>query len=117
MSDFPKRPKFRPDFEAPGPQVLIQHIDGLTLNEYMMQEQEDEDDDMPRFQYYESTKITGELFRAIDERGLYQQIRKHEADLLGESTVIHKVWEQVQRDCQLIEWKHLQDWARDIRDM
>lgn len=120
MRRCPRRPKFRPDFEAPGPQVRIESkagigfVDALNIDP---QDQEDEDDDMPSYRYYESTKIIGRLYRAIDERALYQEICKREAGVTSHSSVIDELWFQVQIDCKGYQWEHKRDWARDVREM
>lgn len=56
--------RYRPDFEAPGPGVLV------VKNEVRLLEQEfidssdqiDEDDDFSTYQYYDSEKILGKQF-------------------------------------------------------
>lgn len=122
MSKLPKVSRYRPDFEAPGPHVIIEKSDGLTFEPEEYQdpgEPGDEDDDFTNYRYYESKKVIGKLYRAIDERKLFADIKqraiRHGAG--SESSVINAVWEDVQRRCLLIEWKHKLDWAREIRDM
>lgn len=120
MSRFPKRPKFRPDFEAPGPHVHILKLDGITL-EYLEKDlplgQQDEDDDMPRYRYYESQKILGKLYRAIDERAIFQEICHRGTGLNRQTTLVGEVWKWVRKECVLIQWKHLLGWAQNIRTM
>jgi hypothetical protein len=120
MLRFPKRPKFRPDFEAPGPHVHILKLDGISLEDLehtIRFGQEDEDDDMPRYRYYESPKILGKLYRAIDERAIFREIQRREDGLNSQSTVIGEVWKWVQKECVLIQWTHLLGWAQNIRAM
>lgn len=120
MTRFPRRPKFRPDFEAPGPHVLIEKVEGTSLvdaDAFDPQEQGDDDDDLPRYRYYESTKVLGKLYRAIDERQIFADIQRREFGVTSQSTVINAVWDWVQRECKLIQWEHKRDWAVDIRDM
>lgn len=120
MLRLPRRPKFRPDFEAPGPHVIIEQLEGATFaaeNEVDPGDQDDEDDDLPRYRYYESRKILGKLYREIDEQDLYKQIQKREAGITNQSTVISAIWASVQKECRLIQWEYHLDWAHEIRDM
>lgn len=120
MSRFPRRPKFRPDFEAPGPHVVIEKLTGTSLvdtAEVDPQEQEDEDDDLPRYRYYESKKVLGKLYRAIDERQIFAEIQRRELGVTSQSTVVDTIWETVQQECKLIQWEHLRDWAEGVREM
>lgn len=82
-------------------------------------DQEDEDDDFPSYRYYESDRVIGKLFRAIDERQIFENIQQRAMieGITSGSTVIGAVWVYVQSTCELIQWKHLQEWARDVRDM
>jgi len=102
--------------------VRVEKLGGLTLEDVTSRDpdnQDDEDDDFPSFRYYESEKILGKLYRAIDERKLFEQIQERALtdSAKDESTVMNAVWEYVQEACMLIEWKHNEEWARDIRDM
>lgn len=118
----PKYDRWRPDFEAPGPHVKIEERGGVSFEDDQYQDpddQGDEDDDFSTYRYYESHKVLGKLYRAIDERRIFDQI-KHRASNQGitsRSTVVDAVWAYVQRQCRLIQWKHKTEWARDIRDM
>jgi hypothetical protein len=79
----------------------------------------DEDDDFSHYRYYESHKILGKLYRAIDERKIFEDI-KHRAssqNMNSRSTVIDEVWVYVKQTCSLIQWEHHRGWAKDIRDM
>jgi hypothetical protein len=122
MSQLPKYNNWRPDFLAPGPHVTIEKKDGLSFEETHYRDLDDEEDDedsLPRFRYYESTKILGKLYRSIDEREIFSQIQQRSSETSKDhaSTVIHAVWDYVQRVCRLIQWEHLEEWARGIRDM
>jgi hypothetical protein len=108
---------------APGPHAEIKKLGGISFMglpkspDYL--DQDDEDDDFPSYRYYESDRIIGKLFRAIDERQIFEHIQ-HRAmteGITSASNVIGAVWDYVQEECALIQWKHLQDWARDVRDM
>jgi hypothetical protein len=116
----PKYTPWRPDFEVPGPHVIIK--DRIVMERRGNVDEEepaDEDDDLSRYRYYESNRIIGKLYRAIDEKEIFSQIQKRSLDagITRASTVIDIAWEYVQGCCPLIQWKHLLDWARDIREM
>ena len=117
----PKAGKWRPDFEAPGPHVTVEKLRGATLSEVTSREpgdEEYEDDDFTSYRYYESKKILGKLYRNIDERGIFEKIKKYASPAaMSGSTVIKAVWDYVQDKCRLIEWNYKLDWARDTRDM
>lgn len=118
----PRYDRWRPDFEAPGPHVTIEKRDGVSFEDSQYRDpddQGDEDDDFSTYRYYESHKILGKLYRAIDERRIFDQI-KHRASSQGitsRSTVVDAVWAYVRLQCRLIQWEHKMEWARDIRDM
>jgi hypothetical protein len=118
----PKYNRWRPDFEAPGPHFKIEPNYGVTLEDPEDRDPADlreEDDDFSSHRYYESTKIIGKLYRAIDEREIFEEIKRvaSNRNVASRQTVIGEVWAYVQRTCSLIQWQHHRDWANDIRDM
>jgi hypothetical protein len=122
MSKTPKHSPWRPDFEAPGPHVKIEKLGGVSFEEAIHREPDeegDEDDDFTSYRYYESNKILGKLYRAIDEREIFDQIKQRTMNhVIDEDyTVIEVVWGYVQERCRLIQWEHHLEMARDIRDM
>jgi hypothetical protein len=122
MDRMPKYSNWRPDFEAPGPHVTIEDREGIFFEDSKYRdpdEQGDDDDDFTTYRYYESEKILGKLYRAIDERKIFQDIKDRASRHIvkRESTVIDSAWDYVQRVCRGIQWEHLVEWARDIRDM
>jgi hypothetical protein len=122
MTKMPKRStKWRPDFEAPGPYVTIESKEGINIASPMLRdpfEEEDEEVDFSHYRYYKSDKVLGKLYRAIDERELFDAIQKHSTGKSAAkySRIIDSVWEHVQHHCKLIEWRHKVEWARDLRD-
>ncbi|KAE8441828.1 hypothetical protein EG329_004281 [Mollisiaceae sp. DMI_Dod_QoI] len=113
---------WRPDFEAPGPHVEIEKREGISFctdPSVTNPPNGDEDDDFPSYRYYESDRIIGKLYRAIDEREIFEEIQKRSMKVGTNSisTTIGTVWEHVQGACELIQWKHLMDEARGIREM
>ncbi len=122
MSKMPRFDPWRPDFEAPGPHIKIEKLSGVKFeppDTRDLDEQGDEDDDFSTYRYYESNKILGKLYRAIDEREIFQSIKRR-ALMHGTtttSTVIDDVWTWAQKACRLIEWEYHKEWAETIRDM
>lgn len=119
MSKFPKYTPWRPDFEAPGPHVTVEKKEGISFDEAGDPDADgDEDDDFSRYRYYESDKVLGKLYRAIDEREIFNEIQQRARTDGGDNnyTVIHAVWEYIKQECRLIQWQHMREWARGIRD-
>lgn len=125
MSDMPKYNRFRPDFMAPSPRVLVSKSGYLTL------EEEDNNNDEPAFEgldterrqtrYYQSHKVLGSLYRAIDE---YQFLAKIQQDreevqsaLARSDGLLKTVLGYVQRQAAQygILYDHHMELARDIR--
>lgn len=98
---------------APGPNVIINKKEIIFGEE---ESQENDDDDPQPYQYYESDKILGVLYRAIDERDVFKEVQ-HKPTQDSRSMVMRNAWVHVQYLCNGIQWEHLKDWARDIRDM
>ncbi|KAE9382198.1 RdRP-domain-containing protein [Stipitochalara longipes BDJ] len=122
LSKMPKYNPWRPDFESPGPHVKIEDKVGITFDDPDDRDPDelgDEDDDFSHYRYYESHKILGKLYRAIDERKIFEDIKRRASSQHVNSrlTVIDQVWSYVRRTCSLIQWEHHREWARDIRDM
>jgi hypothetical protein len=122
MSKMPKYNRWRPDFEAPGPHVTIEKMEGIrfdmTPSRTVDDLQDDDDDDFTNYRYYESKKVLGRLYRAIDERKIFEEIQQRSTidGSTNTSTLIQTVWKYVQRQCHLIQYEHHMQWARDIRD-
>ena len=120
----PRHNSYRPDFMAPGPHVVVQKDKPLSFDvrpEY----NDGEDDDFPAYKFYESEKILGKLYRAINEREVFSGVQQqglsqyaNEVDRARHSvsSVLEGVWTYVQRRCQAIQWEHHLDRARGIRD-
>lgn len=122
MEMMPKAPKWRPDFMSPGRHVNISSKGELAFaTTEILDEGEDQDlsGDFPKHKYYESDKVLGKLFRNIDERKIFKQIKSHSAAYESplNTTVIHKVWSYVKHSCYGFQWDHLLEEARNIRDV
>ncbi|TDZ47673.1 RNA-dependent RNA polymerase 2 [Colletotrichum trifolii] len=73
--EIPKAPRYRPDFLAPAPPVVLydrHQIDFLADNRAPAR---DDDDDSvgPNHQYYKSDKILGVLYRNVDEKHIWNE--------------------------------------------
>ena len=60
---------------APGPDTHIHDRSEIELGQYIVEAAYDQDEDhlKPRHQYYKSEKILGKLYRAVDERKIWQE--------------------------------------------
>src|ERR1700712_3785774 len=67
LTKMPRSNPFRPDFMATGPHAVIQKNKPLAFVA-RSDVRDDDDDEGPSYKFYESEKILGKLFRAIDER-------------------------------------------------
>jgi hypothetical protein len=124
MSKLPKHNRYRPDFMAPGPHVQIEKMEGITFND--IQEPEDlgdEDEERASHKFYESKKILGKLYRAIDERKVFEEMqynaRLAKMDNPWGSSVLGNVWRFVQEQVSPatdIHWSDHLEWARDVRE-
>lgn len=124
----PKYPRIRPDFQAPGPRVLIEKV--ITFEEEdqmetLFNEENAELDDMasyepPRYRYYESPKILGKLYRQIDEQMFFEQLQMQSKIPSLPGNVIRgladAIWVHVHQRTALIQWHHYIDFAKDVRD-
>lgn len=123
--DLSKLPRFsttRPDFQAPGPRVLIKDNIKLVHDEpdELDDNEEIEETLLPRIQYYESHKVLGRLYRAIDEHKIFERVQKYskasQGNLKDKKSPLDLVWRYVQNVTALIQWKHYQEWAMEIKE-
>lgn len=122
MTQLPRYSNIRPDFMATGPRVYVKK--GLQFEDIVQQESllwNPEDHNDTGYKYYESHKVLGKLFRAIDERKFLKSLQQGSKQATDESrsdsrTVISRVWEYVRRETRLLEWGHHIEWARDIKE-
>lgn len=79
MNECPKYERCRPDFMAPSPRVVV------SERGYVAYEDEDNEEDEAfegldverrSFRYYESQRVLGQLYRAIDERKILAQMQQ-----------------------------------------
>ncbi len=121
LSRLPRPLKWRPDFLAPGPSVTIHKKSEISMDEHVVQKDEDEEsgEGGPRYRYYESEKILGQLYRAVDEKNIWTQDIKTTATKTGApgfwDQMVAALTERVS-DIGPIEWQHRSDQAKGIRD-
>lgn len=80
---------------------------------------DDDKNDTSRIRYYQSHKVLGKLYRAIDEHKIFEQIQQHSRQFgvsaIGGDT-LHQVWEYVQKATALIQYSHYTAFARDVKE-
>lgn len=118
LRELPQGSRWRPDFLAPGPSVIIRDKSTISLHEHSVpRDLEDEDDEEgPQHRYYESDKILGRLYRAVDEQKIWSEDIRMKIKA-GSSSF----WDQLQTalarrvsDIGPIRWQHRSDQARGI---
>ncbi|KAH0536953.1 hypothetical protein FGG08_006218 [Glutinoglossum americanum] len=126
MKNCPKYNMCRPDFMATGPRVKIDkdiQLDDIELAAGDGEEDiiSDLDPDGKGYRYYESKKVLGKLYRAIDERAFLAELQEQSERLsdtgASRKAIMQRLWDYVQRVTDLIQWRHHQDRARDIKDI
>ncbi len=122
LSLMPRHSNVRPDFQAPGPRVLVD--EGVHVQEDSDDDPDDrdekEEESMPRLRYYESQKVLGKLYRAIDEHKIFEQIQRqsqfsNERSRSGKDAIT-RVWEYVQRATALIQYEHYIPYAQLVKE-
>jgi hypothetical protein len=128
MTKCPKYDLYRPDFMAPNPRVTMeQSICSLEeqLPQYLAEKEEDLvndlDPDSKSYRYYESQKVLGRLYRAIDERSFLAEIQERagqfERPVNFNHSIMHQLWTYIQNQTALVQWDHYQEWAREIKEV
>ncbi|CZR68497.1 related to RNA-directed RNA polymerase [Phialocephala subalpina] len=118
MKLMPKFNPVRPDFMAPGPNIKIEKKEGLLLEQSQTHTQDvsNDDEDFTPYRYYESDKILGKLYRAIDEHQIFSDLHKYRMISSGSQPLLDRVWDHVARKCRLIQWHHHLTEAQEIRE-
>ena len=75
-------------------------------------------EETPATRYYESHKVLGQLYRAIDEHAFFEEIQRQSrsARTLHGSNLAEQVWDYVRGKTALIQYEHFVPFARDIKD-
>ncbi|KAJ8071651.1 hypothetical protein OCU04_001972 [Sclerotinia nivalis] len=119
-STVPKSTLWRPDFMAPGPHIKISNrpTDRLEFaKEYAPIEAMEEEDEVSNIKYYESQKTCGKLYRAIDERQVFEDVQKLNMQANDSPNVMQHVWEFVKSRSHGILWQHLRSEALEIQEI
>ena len=102
----------KPDFMSPSPRVHIEQKNLATVADKVDAEPESDAflslDNQRHTQYYPSSKVLGELYRRIDERGFYKPGPV-------KSKILDDVFAYVERASQGVQWWTYSGLARDIR--
>ena len=111
---------------ATGPRVTVEKDIKFDTADPLRDDDEEDivsalDPDGKGYRYYESKKVLGKLYRAIDERSFFAELQEQSERLTrtGPSgkTTMKRLWDYVQRATDLIQWDHHEEDAKDIKDM
>ena len=125
LTKMPRSNPYRPDFLATGPHAVIEKNKPLSFMA-KSDAQDDEEEAGPGYKFYESDKLLGRLFRAIDERQFLSSVQD-EADAglsrppSRAQSILKPVWKHIQRQClvrgcEMPDWRRHVSRARGIRD-
>ncbi|KAH0559780.1 hypothetical protein GP486_003706 [Trichoglossum hirsutum] len=125
MTKCPRYNMCRPDFMATGPRVKVEK--NIELCGQQLSDEADEEDiirdldpDGKGYRYYESKKVLGKLYRAIDERSFFSNLQEQSERLIRANapteTIMGRLWGYIQRVTNPIQWRHHRELARDIKD-
>ncbi|KAH9893857.1 rna-dependent rna polymerase [Xylariomycetidae sp. FL2044] len=119
-----KMTKLRPDFLAPVPPTRILKQTEICFDaEMYTDDQDDDDEDLgpKRYAYYESQKVLGHLYRAIDETKIWHEdvhIDRRKQQGIGVWDSLIRYAQKISRSYSVgeIHWRKFVDDAWDIRD-
>ncbi|CAK7222103.1 hypothetical protein SBRCBS47491_004756 [Sporothrix bragantina] len=120
LKNLPKANRSRPDFLSPGPIVQIYSHKDIDPEQFTVKDDNDEDEedqnelDAPRYKYYRSIKTLGTLYRAIDERQIWQDVQVPPTDESFYKTFL----EWATQECKVLgcgDWQMRTDEALRIR--
>ncbi|KAM0717022.1 hypothetical protein Q7P37_006874 [Cladosporium fusiforme] len=122
MKELPRYDRYRPDFMAPSPRVLVStsgELDFEDLDEHDDDAFEGIDEEKKPMRYYRSEKVLGQLYRNIDEKQFVVEMqRQHHARILDSSSgLLDNLCDYVLRqDSDFgVLYESYMDLARDIR--
>ncbi|MCJ1477226.1 hypothetical protein MMC13_005897 [Lambiella insularis] len=115
ISRLPKNKRIRPDFMASGPRVEIEEDIQLALDKV----NEDDDVEQERFyRFYESKKVLGQLYRAINEQAFLNDIQcSVEPSEVPSSSPFKSLWSYVQKQTAGFVWEHCIYIAEEIKEI
>ena len=112
----------RPDFMATGPRVQIDNnVDFLDDQEHFAEDVAFET--VGKMKYYQSDKVLGRLYRAIDEQKFLMDLRALSAASVqhqgtgASDNLLPPIWNFIKGQTTLIQWSHHVDFARNLREM
>ena len=114
--------RFRPDFMAPSVPMNIKSRTEISFEETTdpTGDDDDEENDSPRFIFYESGKILGLLYRAVDEKRIWHESVRVNYKHAGGPHVWDTLISFVEAKCLAIvgevNWKQYEGEALKIRD-
>lgn len=124
MRECPKHNRCRPNFMAPSPRVVVSETGYLELEDEENEDDEafeDLDAERRAFRYYQSNKVLGELYRAIDERRfltrMQQEQRSHMSSANITSNLLKTLLAYMRRQATYhgVYFDHHYDLALEIR--
>ncbi|CAK7275185.1 hypothetical protein SEPCBS119000_006566 [Sporothrix epigloea] len=119
LKDLPKANRFRPDFLSPGPIVQVYSHKDIDLEQFTTVDEDEIEGghhelDPPQHKYYRSIKTLGTLYRAIDERKIWQDAQTPPAN----ENFHERFLEWAVQECQIlgcVDWQSRTDEALRIR--
>ncbi|KAF8471693.1 RNA dependent RNA polymerase-domain-containing protein [Kalaharituber pfeilii] len=120
MSELPKCGRARPDFMAPGPHLLVDRLVNRYEEERDARDGEEDGDEYGHLptRYYESQKILGKLYRAIDEREFVSEVHSE----TRRQNLILDVWDYIvtfvtDKDYPLtVPWRAYKEFAEELKE-
>lgn len=116
--------RMKPDFMATAPRLMLEHTVKLEDDEDELEQNLDPvrtlDPEGQPVRYYESPKVLGQLFRAIDEieflREMQTQYHFTPDPKRKQQTLMSRVWSYVCSETRGIIFSHERDEAQQIRE-
>jgi hypothetical protein len=115
----------RPDFMAPGSNLVINEMGAAELEELEGEDIDDPDGvsvldaDKARARYYRSNKILGVLYRDIDEKKFFDRMKNDFETFRrrwGGESLVQKLERYVIREIRGVQWEHHWDFAEQLRE-
>lgn len=82
----------------------------------------DEDDDATPMMFYESRKVLGKLYRAIDEKKFLMEMRAlsqvpgQDQGAGSSDNLLPAVWSYIEKKTTGYDWQQYRVWARHLRE-
>ncbi|KAL9104861.1 MAG: hypothetical protein Q9163_000247 [Psora crenata] len=123
-SKIPRYPRCRPDFQATGPRILVNKLIKFDEEDDYLESPEENHEleevasySPPKTVFYESPKVLGKLYRAIDEHKFFQAIQAQSLRSAAPNlSLADAIWKYVEKKTMLIQWKHHLEFAADVRE-